>query len=288
MPALVLDKSALRALNRDKLIELRKHFDFLLPDILLHEIATEGFEERKELKDEERKILDGRINATFTKSIKCAGNSWIEMSSSVRWEIENGRSAKYGPRFSTEDIRIADYLTLSTLELSAEYEAGKEKLVGVAHFPEDEKDFRAVRRMTECEVLEKMRQDFASDQATARLKDVVRNSFLESAEEWGWNVSSRYNPDRTWLSFGVYFVQQAYLYWKYHKYGDTPPQPKKPANPWFDLICIGHMAIAEGILSGDKEQLKLAWALWPEKRENIYRYDQDSHKAIRFVPEWES
>ncbi len=286
MKTLVLDKSALIGASRYGIKKLRERFDFLLTDTLLHEIATEGFKEHGKLCEKKQKKLDQRIDATFAKTVRDLGNSWIEMNVSIRWEIENGRSAKFGPIFSTEDIRITDYLSPKVLKLSAEYEGRIGNLTGMKHHPEDEDDFQVVRRMSEREVLEKMEHDFAREQAICDIAEDARRSFVESARERGWSVSSYYKLDRGWLSFGMYLVHRGYVPWKFNKYGDEPAQPKKPANPSFDLIYIGHMAIADGILSTDKEQLKLAWAIWPEKRENIYYYDQATHEPEVFEPEW--
>lgn len=287
MKTLVLDKSVPRGANEDRMRALSKRFDFLPPEVLLYEIVTEDFRKREELSRQERKRLDDMIDATFGKSIRCAGNVWIRMQPSIRWEIEKGRSAKFGPRFSIEDIRVSNIITPEKIKQTVEYEDLHEKLVGMTHLPEDEDDFQLVRGMSEREVLETMQGDFASEKATRDIAEMARKGFTKVAEKQGYKVSPFYKPNREWLSFGVYLAHQGWVPWKYHKYGDESPQPKKPANPSFDLTCIGHMAIADGILSSDKEQLKLAWALWPEKRESVYYYDQATHKAEVFEPEWE-
>ncbi len=58
MPTLVLDKSALRALNRNSLAELQQGFDFILPEVLLYEIMTEEFGKRSMLSAEELEKLN--------------------------------------------------------------------------------------------------------------------------------------------------------------------------------------------------------------------------------------
>ena len=89
-----------------------------------------------------------------------------------------------------------------------------------------------------------------------------------------------------WFSFGMALVGEAFRQWKLWKYGDEPADTKKPANPFYDTMYIAFMAIADGIVSADKNLLKLAWACWPDKREYIYDYDMREHRIIPFQPKW--
>ena len=81
-------------------------------------------------------------------------------------------------------------------------------------------------------------------------------------------------------------VSKVFRDWKLWKYRDEPADPKKPANPFYDTMYIAIMAIAEGVISMDKNLLKLAWACWPDKREHIYDYDMHEHQIIPFEPKW--
>ena len=102
-------------------------------------------------------------------------------------------------------------------------------------------------------------------------------------------VAGNLNPIRDWLSFGIILTANVVYFlaaWKYGR-GDKPSVTKKSVNFSFDVRYMPYIAIADGILSSDKEQLKLAWALWPEKRESIYYYDQAKHEPEVFEPGWE-
>jgi hypothetical protein len=44
------------------------------------------------------------------------------------------------------------------------------------------------------------------------------------------------------------------------------------------------MALADGLASQDLGMLKVAWSVWPEKRDHLYTYSE--RKIRKFVPPW--
>ncbi|MCK4626745.1 MAG: hypothetical protein KAV00_15645 [Phycisphaerae bacterium] len=112
--------------------------------------------------------------------------------------------------------------------------------------------------------------------------------FSQMAQHNGWSVSKSFCPDRHWLTFGASLAKFAYITWKYARRGDEHAEPSKPANPSYDMIFVAHMAICDGLLSGDKTMLNIAWACWPEKRKDIYTYDSVNVKIVPYAPEWET
>jgi hypothetical protein len=107
---------------------------------------------------------------------------------------------------------------------------------------------------------------------------------LEGEKRYGWRKSRHFFPRKDWFIYGIAMSHMIYLPWKLWKHGNNAPT--KAANAAYDLYYIGFMAIADGLVSSDKAMLKLAWAMWPDKRQRIYEYRDD--QAIVFTPAWSS
>jgi len=114
----------------------------------------------------------------------------------------------------------------------------------------------------------------------------ARSGFSDVAANHGIAVSPSFVPDRDWLAYGIELVNRAYLPWKFWRVGDEQADTRKPANPFFDNLYIASMALADGIISCDRDLLRLSWVCWPEKRDNIFRYDTNTHTPNRFKPGW--
>jgi hypothetical protein len=102
----------------------------------------------------------------------------------------------------------------------------------------------------------------------------------------GWNMHSNFCPQPDWYTFGWFRAQQAYIHWKYACHGDNVPS--EPANIAFDMTYVAHMAVLDGLLSCDGDMLKLAWACWPEKRQDIHTLDRASGEIVAYRPAWEA
>ena len=289
MPVLVLDKSALKAAPAGKLTEIRSSFDFLLTGVLLHEIATERLDERDDLSPDEAKRLDGMIEANFRKARDEAGNLWIDNESALNWEISEGVSARYAPPYPLPDgLRILQALTPWVKLASLEQDLRRGKLTGVPPSPKDIANVDRISKMGEEELFATIQRDYSLFEVQRTIAEDARRSFTEKAASRGVMVSPDFAPNRDWFSFGIMLALRAFLPWKFWKKREGPPDPKKPANPFYDMNYVGYLAIADGVLSSDKTLLKFAWALWPEKRDSLRYYDMDARFDILFEPEWTS
>jgi len=111
--------------------------------------------------------------------------------------------------------------------------------------------------------------------------DVRRKSMEEArgfaaiAVQRGWinqaQISPSFRPDEGWLSFGIMIAAEGLRLWKLwaHQNRDVVLP-----NPFFDAMYVAYVAIADGLLSCDRGQLGLAWAVWPAKRNGLYYWDQ--------------
>jgi hypothetical protein len=285
---IVIDKSALVAAPGGLLSTL--HCAFLLTDTLLFEIGTEKLGRDRNLSVAEESRANGRIRATLKKAMEEAGNTWIERESALRWELESGESAavENAPRFNLHDTALPLILSCSSglYAQCMEYEVPIGRLASTAHAPSDEEYFQCVRRLKERELFDLLRRDHCSPEGRIRIAKVAKEAIGQRAKERGYQVVPSFDPGPGWLAFGMVLSKTVFLPWKFWRYGDEPADRDKPANPWFDMHYIAYMAIADGLLSADMKQLKLAWACWPEKESSIYSLDTQDHTISQFRPEW--
>ena len=288
MRTVVIDKSALVAAPLGLLKTL--DFAFLLADTLLYEIGTEKLGQDKNLSVAEESRANGRIRATLKKAMEEAGNTWVDRESALRWELERGVSAavENAPRFNLLDTALPEILSCSSglYGQCMEYEVPIGRLASTAHAPADEESFQRVRRLNERELFEQLRRDHCSPEGRMRIAKEAKEAIAQRAKERGYQVVPSFDPGPGWLAFGMILSKMVFLPWKFWRYGDQPADRGKPANPWFDTDYIAYMAIADGLLSADRNQLKLAWACWPEKESWIYCLDTQDHTISQFRPEW--
>ncbi|GEM_PF-5839623 len=287
---LVLDKSVARGVAPEFLEGLRGRFDFLLMGHLLQEIMTEGMEERANLSASELRRLNGWIGATLSKVVCETSSEWIDGAEAIRWEVTKGSSARNAPRRCLGEVRnIEDYLTPELLAASLDQDERYRRLLFSMPGPFDSRVYAELEGVgeevffTDC-----LRRDLLSEEAMARVAAETKRGHSEKTEQGGGEVSSAFCPDKSWYAFGILLAHKAFLLWKWWKYGEQAPGVKEAANRIYDLYYLGFMAISDGLLSCDDHMLKMAWALWPEKRDSIYRYDMASRDIVRFVPKWES
>jgi len=285
---LIIDKSALLAAPLGLLKTL--DFAFLLTDTLLFEIGTAKLGQDKYLSVEEESRANGRIRANLKKALEEVGNTWVDRESAIRWELESGVSAavENAPRFNLLETALPLILSCSSglYGQCMEYEVRIGRLASTAHAPRDEEYFQSVRRLKECEVFDLLRRDHCSPEGRIRIAKEAKDVIGRRAKELGYQVVPSFDPGPGWLAFGMILSKLVFLPWKFWRYGDEPADRDKPANPWFDTDYIAYRAIADGLLSADREQLKLAWACWSEKESSIYYLDTQDHTISQFRPEW--
>ncbi|MCK4626287.1 MAG: hypothetical protein KAV00_13295 [Phycisphaerae bacterium] len=286
---LVLDKSVVKAAPKGFLKRLRPRFNFLLTDALLQEIGTEKLDKREMLCESEKERLDQKIRANFKRTIEEAGNLWIDNETALTCEIETGCSAKQSSRFSLCSIPSLDLLSEGqTKKACLDYDTKVANLVSVVHAPEDESGFQKVTNMGEEELFMSIQTDYSSEDVLQRIAQDAKDGFGEVATSRGLHVSPHFKPRRDWFSFGITLASWSFLPWKFWKRGDRSADPKKPPNPYYDMIYRGYIAVADGILSADKDLLKLSWACWSEKRANIFDFNRQEQRIVQFEPQWKS
>ena len=285
---IVIDKSALVAAPPGRLKTLG--FSFLLTDTLLHEIGTEKLGQDKNLSVAQKSRADGRIKATLKKAMQEARSTCVDRESALRWELERGVSAgvEDAPWCSLRNTALSEIVSFSSglYEQCVEYEVRIGRLASTAHAPADEEYFQWLRRLEERELFEHLRREYCSPEGRMRIAKEAKDTFVQGAKERGCQVVPSFDPGPGWLAFGMILSKLVFLPWKFWRYGDQPADRRKPANPWFDAEYIAYMAIADGLLSADREQLKLAWACWSEKESSIYYLDTQDHTISQFRPEW--
>ena len=114
MATLILDKSMVKAARQGVIKSLRSGFDFLLPDVLLHEIMTEKLDERQTLTADQIENFDNKIRANMLRAATEAGDSWSVREEALVWEIVQGRSARYAPKTNLQYIPSIDMFSAKT------------------------------------------------------------------------------------------------------------------------------------------------------------------------------
>lgn len=289
MKMLVLDKSALRAAPKGSIGELRQESSFLLTDILMHEIATDGLPHRDPITALEKRGVEAQIRSGFSKAMGEAGNLWISQDLAFRYEIQHGRSAKHAPRCSIDGMSPTEVLDLLDEDLTRKclaYDHRIAKLAAVVHAPEDDDAYQRLRQLREEEVFREIEEEHWSGAAGIKIAQAAKEGFTSEGIRRGLIISPRFLPREDWFAYGVELTSRAYLRWKLWRRGDLSADREKPANPFFDIIYVAYIAIADGVLSADKGLLKMAWACWPKKRGAIFEYSMQQRKVIPFTPQW--
>jgi len=286
MTTLILDKSMVKAARKGVIEDLRSDFDFLLPDVLLHEIMTENLDKRQTLASHQIDRLDNMIHANMRRATTEAGNHWIAKDEAVAWEIVEGRSARYAPTMNIQHVTSIYILSKEEMQNCLDDDARLGDITAAEHATEDDAWFAWVRTLKEKVLFEYLANTLSSEEAVRSIGEKARIDRTKDGISRGLVVSPNFKPTHEWFSFGINLAVDAFLKWKFWKYGDARSDTKKPANPFYDTMYIATIAIADGIISGDKNLLKLAWACWPDKRGNIYDYDTQEHQIIPFEPQW--
>ena len=271
-PQLILDKCVLQGSSTSALSEANNKFRICLTDTLLYEIQTDS-------KGESKKWL-GILLATVE-------DNWFPSSGDIlTWEITRGYSGTNFLGIPGVVRTINDAYESEPEEVIRKYEETMAGIGAVRHHPDDEQDFRTLRELKGKDP-EFYRHVEVNETARTHLEQEAEKSWREFAIQNQLEVSDHFLPTSSWLCYGVIMSQAAFLRWKFSRRGDFPADPKKPANPALDMFYIGYMSLADGLLSNDKDMLRLSWAVWPDKRKHLYTYDQTRREIVHFVPEWE-
>jgi len=288
MATLVLDKSALRAAPTQCLTALRARHDFLLTTTLLEELGTEGLVERVSINEKAKTKLDKRIEALFERAIKVGENQWIDHIEALKWEVTEGEPANLAPRIEVRGkLDIHKILDDRTVQNCLAFDSAKASFASFAapvRNEDDEKVIASLMTIREEDFFCRLAHGVGPAKSPTEMRATISGLALEGEKRYGWKKSRHFFPRKDWFIYGIALSHMVYLPWKVWKHGNNPP--RKAANAAYDLYYIGFMAIADGLLSSDKTMLKLAWAMWPDKRQHIYEY-RDGEIGV-FVPVWSS
>ena len=271
MKRMILDKSAAQGAAQGVLREAKSRFRFYLTDPLYYEMYTDTTSVRPTL---------------FAKVMTEIGDEWLPMSRDViKYEIEEGFPGSLlfdlpGARRTLSD----SYEPTNDAEIAA-YEKHITQLGQVVHDPLDEKDYVQTRRIQSAKAL--FERIEIGPESVKLLSDRAEKNWRRFARENGLQASIGFIPRPGWFCYGLEAAGQAFLHWKLWACGDAPADPRHPANPGFDLEYVAYASLVDGLVSNDNLVLPLAWACWPEKREDIYTYNKEKREICRFVPKWE-
>lgn len=281
MIRLVLDKSVLKAAPQGLLGGYADRFHFVLTSVLLEEVVTEGLSERGTTELQ-------YVDANFCKIANETPGEWSWFSDAVRYELATGNSARFAPKRSCADLlEYRDALTPDLHSQVQEEESVHAALMNLDAFPEE----RA--RATEALGAISDRTEFfvrLDDQLLERSKLSIRATISWKA----WAIEKRIITPGSFvvhdrmLCFGIRLVSEACWLWQVWRRRDGQMGQHGAANTLKDFFQIAYMAIADGLLSVDKNMLRLAWVCWPKKREHLYTYDKDTREIVPWKPSWES
>lgn len=271
MKTIVLDKSALQAIPARLLSTVNQSFDLYLTDVLLVEICTDRQE--------------GGRDKWMRKVLGNCDDLWVPPCLDII--IEEMTTGIPAYLFLTaEGIRHplnAVYEHASPEEIKR-HEAGLIEMSQIKCHPGDRDRLSELQQLPSDKTFYAYLSAHLSKYAgTATGKIDWTTEALPPAVE----ASPSFRPRPGWFSYSIDLVAEASLIWKLKKYGDSPAgEAKKPENFGADLFYIAYVGVANGLLACDRKMLDLAWACWPEKRENIYTYDQERKELAGYKPRW--
>lgn len=288
MIRLVLDKSALKAMPQGMLNEHASEFRFILTGVLLREIMTERMLERPGMDAAARRQQTHMIRANLRKIRDGTQNEWYELPAAIRYELETGNSARFGPRAKVLDP--LEHSDLDDVRLQDEIRA-EESRYAEAMIPAPDGERLA-------EILDRVRLVQDKD-GLFRLLDAARQESLDlevrytrtwkdRAVELGIVTPFEFVVHDLMLCYGMQLASAVLTWWQVWRTKDGPMSPYNTVNTYYDHRQIAYMAIADGLLSNDSDMLHLGWVCWPKKREHLYAYDKDTREIVAWKPGWES
>lgn len=273
MHRIILDKSSLVAVPGELLHSQLGIWEYLLPSSLLFEIRTD----RRDYKSLLRKALN------FTNDKWSPAHHELAI-----WELQQGCSA----RQFIGNPGILRTINQCYDESPVDKVADCQRRVEMWNDLPIHDDDRS--RITEWRKSIHSLAQFYVWLEGAVARDSWDLSGIRNLEKWselaashGVQMSSDFQIARGWFCYGWDVAGIATLKYRLWTRLDGPMSKVKPECFGFDAQYLAHLSITDGILSNDAMVLGLAWACWPEKRQHIYTYDQESKTIKPFVPEWE-
>lgn len=290
MPRVVLDKSIVQWVQRGFFEAQLQSFDFLLSGNLLLEILTEGFQDQDQVSRTAREKSNQIINANLEKVVLGIGNAWLLPDAIIRHEIttgESGRAVKPVPLAIPRAEQVPQEGCRNTIGLFEDIVAVLTSARGersAVEMPEHLAGIRGVAQNDRRGFFSRLEPEFLQRE---RIPIDARRAWEEFAKRHRFGVHPDFEIVPGYLCFGMSLIQKAAWYWAHWLRDEGPIDMHNPPNTFYDAVGVAYMSIADGLVAKDEDMLHFAWACWPEKREHIYTYNQDTREIERFVPEWE-
>lgn len=261
---------------------LSSTWDFLLLEILLHELGTHRMSDRLGMGGNDERALDEIIESVFRRAVDEAGNTWLSREMAFQCEIEGGESARNATRFSVVgDLQVAK-LDLEQKRGCVQFDLEAASLVGAAPSLAELGNLHSQcpdRRS----FFDWLSSEIATNESMRRIQrrafEIIYDHNLVSDLT---KVSSAFMPAQDWVAYGLHAASDAICYFSNWAHRSGSPNPHRATNLFRDLEYVAYVSIADGLLSSDKEQLSFAWALWPRKREHLYYFNKDTRCVSRF------
>jgi len=256
--------------------------EFLLDDEFFFELFSHGLGSK-----EDSVVAAADVALSLVKEISsvCVIRG-IRSADLLKHEITQGESS---PDDFLYEIAIPSEAVVPSADEVVRMTA-REKVLGehldFPHPAECENGFKQLTRVSGGDLWPNLAKALPTPEGHEIARKHAAKQFETYANAAGWVVSPKFNPAPGWFSFSIALADGAYILWKYSRYGDSIPEPRKPANPVFDMIHLAFVGIADGLLSCDQTLLNMAWACWPSKRNSIYTYDRTHRAIVPFTADW--
>ncbi len=264
---IVLDKSALVSASTEELRNFCRKATLVLTSTLQYEIATGPGEMRRNCEAHLQGINAVRVH---------------ELGVAVRWELENGRSSKDLGQVPSTRAFFHDGWFETDANLTDHHEGEWAKLASIGPSSEEAALVAELGRMRPPEFYDYL----ARLQATLPIAKLAAESWTAKRAELGVTVCRSLKPRPDWVIYGAEKVAILGGWWKFWRYDDNVAHKESPANFGLDLAYVTYMALADGLLSCEKNLLDFAWACWPEKRSGLLIFDQEAREVRAYQPGW--
>ncbi len=288
MIRLLLDKSVLKAAPQGLLEAHANEFCFVLTGVLLREIMTERMPERSGMDAAARSQQTHMIQANLRKIRSGTQNEWHELPAAIRYELETGNSARFGPRAKVPDPLEHSDLDDARLwdEICAEELRYVEAMDPAAHAEALAAILDRVRLIQDKRDLFRLLDDERRESHNLEIR--YTRTWQDRAIELGIVTPLRFVVHDSMLCYGLLLAFDVLSWWWAWQTKQGLVSPHRTVNTYYDYRQIAYIAIADGLLSGDLDMLHLAWVCWPKKRKHLYTYDDCAREIVPWKPSWES
>ncbi len=288
MIRLLLDKSVLKALPQGLLEAHANEFCFVLTGVLLREITTERMPERSGMDAASRGKLDAKIDANLRKIRDGTQNEWYELPAAIRYELETGNSARFGPRAKVSDPLAHCDLDDAHLWEDIDDEESKyvEAMDPAAHQEDLEEKSRRAGPIQDKKDLFRLLDDKRRESHNLTIR--YTRTWKDRAIKLGIVTPPRFVVHDSMLCYGMSLASDVLSWWWAWQTKHGQVSPHRTVNTYYDHRQIAYVAIADGLLAKDFDMLHLAWVCWPKKRKHLYTYDDCAREIVPWKPSWES